>query len=41
MLQKLFMLDEANYPELEFTRNDTKPETIKAICPKLYNRFWS
>ena len=36
-----FALDEANYPEFEFTWNDTKPETMKAICPKLYNRFWS
>ena len=36
-----FTQNESNYPQIEFTWNEAKPETIKAICPKLYEKKWN
>lgn len=35
-----FKTNERNYPQFEFTWSDEKPETIKAICPKLFDKMW-
>ncbi len=31
---------EGGYPEIKFTREEEKPESLKAICPKLFDRMW-
>ncbi len=31
---------EGNYPEIAFNWEEDKPETMKKICPKLFERFW-
>ena len=36
-----FTQNESNYSQIEFTWSDTKPETMKNICPKLYKKFWT
>ena len=28
-------------PDIEFNWNDDDPETMQAICPKLYDKFWA
>ena len=35
-----FTKDELHYPPIEFTWSDEKPETMKAICPRLYEEYW-
>ncbi len=36
-----FKTNEGNYPQFEFNWKEEKPETMKSICPKLFERFWS
>lgn len=31
---------EGSYPDIEFNWDEDAPETMKAICPKLYDKFW-
>lgn len=35
-----FMSNEGNYQDFEFTWEEDKPETMKAICPKLFEKMW-
>ena len=35
-----FEMSEYNYPEIEFTWSEEEPESMKNICPKLYDRAW-
>lgn len=35
-----FSFNEGNYPNFEFTWKEDNPESMKAICPKLYDKFW-
>lgn len=32
---------EGNYPQFEFTWEEEKPETMKAICPRLFEKMWN
>ena len=36
-----FKTNEGNYPQFEFTWEEEKPETIKAICPRLFEKMWN
>jgi hypothetical protein len=36
-----FKTNEGNYPNFEFTWSDEKPETMKVICPKLFEKMWN
>ena len=36
-----FKTREGNYPEFEFNWEEEKPETMKSICPKLFEKFWN
>lgn len=36
-----FKTTEGNYPEMNFTWKEEKPETMKAICPNLYEKMWN
>ena len=35
-----FMANEGNYQDFEFTWEEEEPETMKAICPKLFEKMW-
>ncbi|MCL6275000.1 DUF4240 domain-containing protein [Muricauda sp. 2012CJ35-5] len=35
-----FQFGEGNYPQFEFNWSEEKPETMKGICPKLYDKMW-
>lgn len=35
-----FKTKEGNYPQFEFNWNSDKPETMKAICPGLFDKLW-
>jgi hypothetical protein len=35
-----FKTNEGNYPNFEFTWKEEEPETMKAICPKLFEKMW-
>lgn len=35
-----FTTREGNYPNFDFTWEEEKPETMRAICPKLFDRCW-
>lgn len=35
-----FVTNEENYPSFEFTWAEEKPETMKKLCPLLYEEFW-
>jgi hypothetical protein len=35
-----FLTHEGNYPRIEFWEED-KPETLQAICPQLFAKFWN
>ena len=35
-----FKTSEGNYPEMTFDWNEEEPETMKAICPRLFSAFW-
>lgn len=34
-----FVTREGKYPDIEFTWEEDRPETMKAICPRLFDRF--
>ncbi len=36
-----FTTRESNYPQFEFNWKEDKPETMKAICPKLFEKYWA
>ncbi|MDO6814060.1 DUF4240 domain-containing protein [Tenacibaculum soleae] len=36
-----FKTNEGNYPNFEFTWKEEEPETMKAICPKLFEKLWN
>lgn len=36
-----FEFNEGNYPNFEFTWKEEEPETMKAICPKLFDKMWN
>ncbi|WP_211338140.1 DUF4240 domain-containing protein [Mangrovibacterium diazotrophicum] len=36
-----FRLREGNYPQIEFTWEDDKPESMKKICPRLFEKMWN
>ncbi len=36
-----FKTNEGNYPQFEFTWEEEKPETMKAICPRLFEKMWN
>ena len=36
-----FETNEGNYPQFEFNWQEEKPETIKAICPRLFEKMWN
>ena len=35
-----FKYSESNYPNFEFTWEEDKPESMQAICPRLYEKLW-
>ena len=35
-----FKTSEGSYPNIEFNWEEDKPESLKAICPRLYEQFW-
>ena len=35
-----FKTKEGQYPRIEFTWQEEKPESMKKICPELYERMW-
>ena len=35
-----FKKREGNYPQFEFNWEEDKPETMKAICPRLFDKLW-
>ena len=35
-----FKTKEGNYPNFEFNWQEDKPDTMKAICPKLFEKLW-
>ena len=35
-----FITKEGNYPKFEFTWNEEEPETMKEICPNLFDKMW-
>lgn len=36
-----FKTNEGNYPQFEFNWEEEKPETMKAICPRLFEKMWN
>jgi len=38
--EEKFTEREGGYPNIEFKWDESKPETMIAICPKLYDKFW-
>jgi len=36
-----FKTNEGNYPQFELNWEEEKPETMKSICPKLFEKFWN
>jgi len=36
-----FKFNEGNYPRFEFTWKEEEPETMRAICPKLFDKMWN
>lgn len=36
-----FKTNEGNYPNFEFTWKEDEPATMKAICPKLFEKMWN
>ena len=35
-----FKTKEGSYPQIEFTWEEENPESMKKICPKLYDKLW-
>lgn len=38
--EEKFKTEEGNYPQFEFTWQEDNPESMKKICPKLYEKLW-
>ena len=38
--EALFLTKEGHYPQFEFNWKEEDPESMKKICPKLFDRFW-
>lgn len=38
--QAKFTIEEGSYPEIEFNWREEDPETMKAICPRLFAQLW-
>ena len=36
-----FKKTEGNYPDFEFTWEEERPESMKAICPSLFEKMWN
>ncbi len=36
-----FMAKEGNYPPFEFNWTDEEPETMRSICPQLFDKLWA
>lgn len=36
-----FKAKEGNYPPIKFTWQEDNPESMKKICPKLYDKLWN
>lgn len=36
-----FLTTEGHYPQIEFTWQEENPESMKSICPKLYEALWN
>jgi hypothetical protein len=36
-----FKFKEGHYPNFEFTWQEERPDSMKAICPKLFDRMWN
>jgi hypothetical protein len=36
-----FKMHEGNYPQFEFTWKESEPESMKKICPELFNKLWA
>ncbi|WP_053990802.1 DUF4240 domain-containing protein [Mangrovimonas sp. TPBH4] len=36
-----FKFNEENYPQFEFNWEEEQPESMKAICPKLFEKMWN
>ena len=36
-----FKFNEGNYPQFEFNWEEEKPDTMQAICPKLFEKMWN
>lgn len=36
-----FKTNEGNYPQFEFTWEEENPESMKAICPRLFEKMWN
>ncbi len=36
-----FKTNEGNYPNFEFTWKEEEPESMKAICPNLFEKMWN
>lgn len=36
-----FKTGEGNYPDFEFNWNEDEPESMKKICPKLFEKLWN
>jgi len=35
-----FLTKESNYPQMEFNWEEDDPESMQAVCPKLFEAFW-
>ncbi len=36
-----FQEREGNYPQFEFNWEEDKPESMKKICPQLFDKLWN
>lgn len=35
-----FHLEQGSYPEFEFTWDEDNPESMKKLCPRLFDKYW-
>jgi hypothetical protein len=35
-----FMFGEGNYPNIDFSWSEEVPETMRVVCPKLFEKYW-
>ncbi|MET3129269.1 hypothetical protein ABID42_004391 [Arcicella rosea] len=38
--EEKFKENEGNYPQFKFTWQEDKPQSMKKICPKLFDKLW-